>query len=456
MRRVALLIICCLPWLGLAERAAAEESSPWRTRVRLDSVLRWAPRYVVEVDRTEWAADRLFWRRVDILPLYFRVGLDSNWSPPESSWAADVHASAWAGLALTLDQTAPGLAAGDFALAYGRVTYKPVTIWAGRRFVPWGPPGGLHLDGGGLQFHTPFGLIGEAVIGRPVTPVYDNLLGVQPSFAGATLAHGLRLGYRHPGRLSASLAYSERWSKGIAADRLFSAEITAVPTRRLDLRGSLVFDPAERAVEQASGQVFVLVTDLFEVDAGYAYADPSRLIPKWSLLSAFASGAFHEASLGTTLDVAEAHFVRVEGAGRRYIVPGRADSDHEARWWGYRLDLVYRWVPRSRHFQLRTGLSRRADEVAGLSVLHGAFGWAFGRRFETAVEGALSMEDDRNRARDSYLSRFTFAVEVARHWHLSLSLDGARTAFVKAELRGMVRATWQPAWQPARERRVTP
>jgi len=356
----------------------------------------------------------------------------------------DLHLSAWGALDLLMGLDNSGLAAGDFAVAYGRYSYGPISLWAGRRFVPWGPPGGLQIDGGGVELRSRYGLAGELVVGRPVTPVYDSLIGVRPSFEGATLAYGARLGYRHPGRVSASVAYTERWSKGIAADRLLSAEVTAVPVRRLDFRGSIVFDPVDIAVEQATAQAFVLAVDQLEVDVGYAYTDPTRLLPLWSILASFASGAFHETSLGATVDISAEHLIRLEGAARRYVVPGRQDED--SRWWGYRVDVVYRWLPRSRRFRLRTGASRRADEEAGLTVIHGAVSWSITERYLLALEAAFSIDDDRTRARDSYLARLTFEVALTDDWTIGATVDAASTAFVEAEARGMLRVAWRPSW----------
>jgi hypothetical protein len=446
MRRLAFLAAMALV-TSLGARAAAEtgQVSGWHTRLRLDTVLRWAPRYVVEVDQTAWGAAQLFWRRVDTLPLYLRVGLDSSWQQAdEGRMAADLHIAAWAGLDTMIGIEDMGLVAGDFAAAYGRFVYGPASVWAGRRFITWGPPGGLQIDGGGVEVGSRIGLAGEVVVGRPVTPVYETLMGVRTSFEGATLAYGARLHYRHPGLVSASLAYTEQWAAGIPTDRLLSAEVTAVPTRRLDLRGSLVFDPVDLAVEQASAQLFVLAIEQLEVDAGYAFTDPTRLLPLWSILGSFASGAFHEASLGLTVSVGAAHFLRVEGAARYYLVPGRQDD--ESDWWGYRADLVYRWLPQHRRYQIRAGASRRAEDLAGLTVIHGAASWAFATRFQLAFEGAISIDDDRERARDSYLGRLTFEVALGHDWHLGASVDAARTAFVDAEFRGMLRASWRPEW----------
>jgi hypothetical protein len=444
-RLVAFAVAVSIAMIGA--RGAAEEGPPsgWRTRLRLDTILRWAPRYVVDVEQTVWGADQLYWRRVDALPLYLRVGLDSSWQQAEQGpMAADLHLAAWAGLDTTLGLDDMGLAAGDFAVAYGRFAYGPASVWVGRRFITWGPPGGLQLDGGGVEVGSRIGLAGEVVVGRPVTPVYDSLMGVRPSFEGATLAYGARIHYRHPGLASASLAYTEQWARGIATDRLLSAEVTAVPTRRLDLRGSIVFDPVDLAVEQASAQIFVLAISQLELDTGYTFTDPTRLLPTWSILNSFASGAFHEASLGATVSIGAAHFVRAEGAARYYVVPGR--DDDEATWWGYRADLVYRWLPQHRRYQLRAGASRRAEDLAGLTVVHGAFGWAFATRFQLAFEGAISIDDNRERARDSYLGRLTFEVALRHDWHLGASVDAARTAFVDAEVRGMLHASWRPQW----------
>jgi hypothetical protein len=443
-RSVAALVLVAA--LAAPSPAGAQDGSPWRTRLRVDAVMRWAPRYVIEVEQTEVGRDRLFWRRADTLPLYLRVAVDSEWTGAEGRAAVDLHTAAWAGLDTMFGANDAGLAAGDFGVAYGRFTYSPVSVWAGRRFVPWGPPGGLHLDGGGVELHTRTGLAGDVVVGRPVTPTYDTLLGVRPDFEGATLAYGARVGYRHPGRVSASVAYTEQWARGIVADRLISAEATGLPHRRVDLRGSVVFDPAELAVEQATAQAYVLAADWLEVDAGYAFTDPTRLLPRWSILAAFASGAFHETSAGGTLTFRH-HLIRLEGALRRYGVPGRDDV---AGWWGYRADLTYRVAPTHRRYSIRAGASRRGEDQAGLTVVHAAAAWAVWRMLELAFEGAVSIDDDRARSRDSYLARLTLEASLGRDWYLGLTVDGARTAFVEAEARAMLRASFRPSWGGAR------
>jgi hypothetical protein len=408
----------------------------------LDTVLRWAPRYVVRIDGREIGTDQLYWERVDQLPLYQRANLDATWQGPEG-WSADIHTSAWGALDLTFHEGG-GIAAGDFALLYGRGSYGPVSLWLGRRFVPWGPPGGMHIDGGGVEARTRFGLAAEAVIGRPVTPIYGPLTGPHLAFEGATLAYGARLGYRYPGRVSASLAYVERWAEGIAADRLISVEATAVPHRRIDLRGSLIFDPADVAVEQATVQLYVIATDFLEMDLGYAHTDPSRLLPRWSILSVFATGIYHEGSLGGTFTVASNMLLRVEGAFRWYLVPGR--EDEEAGWWGYRVDATIRWLPSQGRFRFLLGASRRADELVGLTLMHGSASARVGARLILAVEAAVALDDERHDAKDSYLGRASGEVAIGSDWFLGATIDLARTPYVDFEARGMVRASWRPSW----------
>ncbi len=442
-RSAAALLPLILILVAAPPASAEEEPTGWRLRLRMDTVLRWSPRYVVRVADTQLGADQVYWERVDQLPIYQRVNLDADWRG-EDGWAADIHASAWAALDLLFDEEG-GFAAGDFALAYGRGTYGPVSVWLGRRFVPWGPPGGLHIDGGGVEVRTRFGLAAEAVVGRPVTPAYDSLLGPRISFDGAaTLAYGARLGYRYPGRLSASLSYVERWAEGIAADRLISTAITAVPTRRLDLRGALVFDPTDLAVEQASAQIFVLVADFLELDAGYAHADPSRLIPRWSILSAFASSVFHEGSLGGTVTIARSLLLRAEGAFRWYHVPGREGEENS--WWGYRADFMLRWLPVRGRVRLLLGASRRADDEVGLTLIHGAVGTDVHRLVQLAFEVAVALDDERDGDKDAYLGRASIAIDVGSNWVVGATFDAARTPFVDFEARGMVRASWRPSW----------
>jgi hypothetical protein len=453
IRRGVLLLASLLTALSVPAAVRGEDAGRWQVSFRSDTVIRWAPRYVLTVDEGPQDPGREYWRLVEQLPLYERVVLDVRWHGAETV-AFDAHVVGWGALDLTFQED-QDLFAGDIALAYANVRLRAFDLWAGRRFVFWGRPGGIHLDGGGVAYNAPFGLAIEAAVGRPVTSVVASLLGPAPSFSEATVAYGARLSYRHePGvpadsgatldQVSVSAAYLETWAKGIAADRLASLDARWRPLRRLDLRGGLFLDVNDLVVEQGTVQAFSRIIDRLEVALAYAYVNPIALIPRWSILSVFSSSTFHEVALGINVDAGSSWDIHGEGALRVYDLPG---DDVQQSWLGYRFDLAARWVPTGRPFLLSLRVSRRADDTGGFTVAHAAGRFDIHPTVELMIEVAAAIDDDRDLARDSVLGRAALDVAVSQGWTLGASFDAVHSPIADAELRGLVRASWRHSWR---------
>jgi hypothetical protein len=260
-----------------------------QVRVRIDTVFRGVPRYALaSADPQASAADR-YWRAVTLAPLMARATLDAH---DLAGGRVEAHLNAWGAVDLAVvDPRAVG--AGDLAVAWARYASGPWAVWAGRRFVAWGPPGGLHVDGVGAEARAGAFSV-EVMIGRPVTPAYGALVGAQGSFEGVTASGGARVAWSRPGLLMASASYVERWARGVAGVRAVSLDALVTPNERLDVRASVQLDATGADVSQASADLDWMPTSWATVAAGYAHVDPSKLIPRWSILSVFATDVFDE------------------------------------------------------------------------------------------------------------------------------------------------------------------
>ncbi len=433
-RYVRLMVLFALLARATAARAQADARDESSVRVRLDTVFRGVPRYVLSTaDAQASAADR-YWREVTLAPLMARATLDARGL---LHGHLEAHLNAWGAidLAVTDPQT---YAAGDLAVAWARATAGPWALWAGRRFVPWGPPGGLHVDGLGAEARAG-GFSVEAMVGRPVTPAWGAMVGAQPSFDGVTVAAGARVGWVSPGVAMASVSYVERWAKGIPGVRALSVDASLTPGERLDLRGGLVLDAGGVDVSQASADVDWMAASWATVSAGYAHVDPARLIPRWSILSVFATDVFDEARASFVWRPARAVSLRLEGAGQRYALPG---SQEDARW-GHRVDASLRLTSRDRRRQGTLSASRRDDGVRPLTLVRVAGMWTVARDVGLALEFTAALDDDSpSSSRTSLYGRASFEVPLGAGWRAGASLDGARSPIAVAEVRGMAHASW--------------
>ena len=427
-------LLSCMCALSMAH-ADDEEDRPSSVRIRHDTILRLEPRYVLTADETAASADARYWRVVTALPVYDRIVMDGYGL---TSADLEVHLSAWGAIDVAATDRTAELAAGDFATAFARIQTGPLHWWGGRRFLTWGLPGGLHLDGVGTELRTKGGLRAELLAGRPVTPRYDSLPGPRPSFTGATFAAGARVGYSAASKLNASLAYLERWAHGIPADRVSSLDLTWMPAAAVDLRGGVVLDWNSIGIERAHGQASLAVTRGLELLVGYEHADPSLLLPSWSILSVFATNAYHEASAGVTLRLSQNLSVGAEGAARYYDTPG---DQGEPSYFGYRADALLRWRSTNGHTRALMRASRRHDGVVGLTVLRAAGVMRLFQGLDLALEASAALDDDAS-DRSSLFARLSAEVPVGDAWRFSASVDGAQSPIADAEVRGMLRASW--------------
>ena len=410
-----------------------DERDETSVRVRIDTVFRGVPRYVLTAsDQQASAADR-YWRAVTLAPLMARATLDAHGL---AGGHLETHLNAWGAIDLALVDP-QAYAAGDLAVAWARYRRGPWAVWAGRRFVPWGSPGGVHVDGIGGEV-TAGGFNAEVMVGRPVTPAYGALAGAQGSFDGVTAAFGARVGWMAPGTFSASASYLERWANGVAGIRALSLDATFTPSARLDLRGGVVLDAAGGDVTQASADVDWMPTSWGTVAVGYAHVDPSRLIPKWSILSVFVTDVFDEGRASFTWRPSRVVSLRLEGAGQHYQAPGVDDER-----WGHRLEASLRVTSRDRTRQGTFSASRRDDGVRPMTLLRIAGMWTLPRDVGVALEAAAALDDDDpNSARTSLYARAAVDVPLGRGWRVGAAVDAVRSTIAMSELRALAHGTW--------------
>jgi hypothetical protein len=405
---------------------------PARIRVRSDTVMRFQSGYVFTVDESfSVDANTRYWQRVAQLPLYERVSLDAR---DLANGRVDVHFSGWGALDLTFPSD-DGIAAGDFAIGYVEGRHGVASAWGGRRFLAWGIPGGVHLDGGGAAIRLGEGLVAEAAVGRPVTPRRSGLLGQRPDYSMPTLAYGARIGYSSPGHFSGSLSYLDRFAEGISADRSLAADALWRIVPEVDLSGNVSLDINSVGIEQASLLATFLVTDALSTDLGWQHVDPTRLLPMWSILAAFASSIFDEVAGGATLRVSEHWSLRGVAGLRVYSMDGATA--------GYRFQAIARYVDVLSGLRAFVSLSRRDDSLVGLNVLHGSVAlpplW---ERVIVALQLAVGVDDEAER--ESLLTRFSADWPVEGGFNVGASLDWARSPIVESELRGQLSFSYRP------------
>lgn len=434
------LALLVLPLVGPSPAAAqspVDEVSP-RIRIRLDTVLRWTPQYVLDVRQTPEGREQSFWRSVDQIPLYERMSLDARHL---ADGHLDIHMSAWGVLDTTFGVDGEGEVAGDFAVGYARYHRGPVAGWAGRRFVPWGPPGGLHVDGGGAEVRLPFGLMAEAFAGRPVTPTRRSLLGPSPSLSEPTVAYGGRVGYARPGRVAASVAFVERWAGGIRADRLLTLDASARPHARIQANTDIVFDVTSQTVEQATVLVDWLVASRLDVGVGFSHVEPASLLPAWSILSVFEASVYDEGTLSATVRPSRRFAIAVDASLRHYRFESDLPQDHEDDPYGYRIGTTFRLLPSAAGLSLRVGASRRYDGVLGYTVVQGSTAFVVLHPVVMALEAAFAIDDEGER--ESLLARVALDAPLTDRLRFGGAVDVARTPIAEAELRVLLRLTYR-------------
>lgn len=421
------LILVLVTVLAPLTSAAQPQRVDSQVRARHDIVLRWASRYRLDTAEDPIGLEQQLWRRVDALPIYNRVALDAR---DLANGRIDLHFTGWGALDFLADSTG-AVAAGDVAIGYLEVDLAPARLWAGRRFMSFGPPGGLHVDGGGVSTRTS-GVITEAFVGRPVTPARSQLLGPEPDFEDATIAYGARVGYGDSD-VSVSAGYAELWGGGIVGSRTVDVAGYWYPGTFRFEAGSKI-DVRDLGVAQARLAAGWRVSRPLSIDLDYLHLEPGRWIPSWSIFSVFETSTFDELSAGGTWRPMPSVAIRVEAAARRYSDQSRL---------GYRADVMTRILPSDpRGVRLRVLASRRDDGVVGYTIVQA--GAAFDPRpaWVLAVDGSFAI-DDRGQ-RDTMLGRATVEAAPSTAWKLGLTVALARTPVAAAETRVMLRATWRP------------
>ncbi len=435
-------VLCCaLVWLWQVPVTQAQQLAqvqqadlPERVVIRHDTILNFAPRYELRFDDSAASSSSRFWHRVQQLPLYERITLDGD---QLAGGPVDVHIVAWGAGDLTLPNDRQ-VASGDFAVAYGRAKLlPPLSIWGGRRFITWGLPGGLHLDGLGVEQRLDSGFHLEALAGRPVTSIYTPV-GAHSQFTEPTVAYGARLGYERPGQLAADVSFLERWGEGIAANRTLMGTVAYRPTERVDMLASSTFD-VNAGLEEARAQVAYQAVDEVEPDLSVVHADPQKLLPAWSILSMFAADVYDEAVLGVTTRLSRALSTRLELAGRRAYLPGGVHDDTH---YGHRVDAIVRYVPVPRETEFMAELSRRDEATTTLDIGRVGASFYVYRQLRVAPELGAAL-DEHSHKRTAILVRGSAELPFGAHWVTALTVDVARTPIALAEVRSLLRVTYR-------------
>lgn len=432
---LACAALACTALCAGARAQTHDAPTPYRVRSRHDAVLSWMPRYRLDTATGPLGLEQQMWMRVESLPVFHRATLDATGL---ADGHVALHFAGWGALDLFVD-SAGGVSAGDVAIGYVEVTLAPVSLWAGRRFVTFGPPGGLHVDAAGASVRTSFGLVAEAFVGRPVTPVRTQLLGPAPSFDGAALAYGARVAYADAGTLGVAASYAELWGHGIVGSRTVDVAAYWNPSE-LRLEAGAKIDVRDPGVAQARVGASYRVLPELVIDADYLHVEPGRWIPPWSILSVFDTSTFDEVAAGGTWRPVRGLAIRPEGAVR--VFSARNAQDDEPRV-GYRADLTVRAAPTAdRGPRVRLLASRRDDGTIGYTLI--TLGAAFDPfdHVVAALDGAFAIDDEGRR--ESVLGRASVDWTPARAWMLGLTFSIARTPIIEAETRGMLRVRWSP------------
>lgn len=412
-------------------RGRPPSSTRMHFRARHDMLIRWAPRYRLVLDPNPLGLEQQMWRRIEVLPMYHRVSLDVS---DLVDGHVSLHFAGWGALDLFADSDG-GVGAGDVAIAYVDARFDPVTLWVGRRFLTYGPPGGMHVDGGGAIARLDLGVFAEVFVGRPVTPTRTILLGPRPSFQGAALSYGARIGYSDPGRVGLSVAYTESWGHGIVGSRAldsvgywYPGEIRFEGALKLDMLGVGVLSAQLTARWRPVREV--------DLDVGYAHLEPGRWIPRWSILSVFETSTYDELVVGGTWRPIRRLALRLVASGRRYDRVQSAEPDL-----GYRVALYTRVTPlRSGGPRLRVVIDRRDDGVIGFTILQAGVALDLIEELGIGLDGSFAIDDAGQR--ESALGRVSGDYRPASDWTLGLTLSLARTPIAPAEIRALVRARW--------------
>lgn len=425
-------------WLTPSVAAAqSDDGSTGTVRVRFDTLFRGVSRYALTAtDNAASASDR-YWRAISMAPLQERAALDASGL---YHGHVEAHLAAWGSVDLAAP-TADGRVAGDLAIAWSRYRSGPVSVWAGRRFVPWGAPGGVHVDGLGAEVELGAGFVSEVMVGRPVTPSYGGLMGPLPGFEDATAAGGVRLGWSAQGHVASSASFLEHQSHGIPTRRVIQTDVVATLARWMDLHAALSLDLLGLGVMQADVELSTFVTRRVELDVGYGHLDPALLIPRWSLLSVFVTRTWDEGRLRASWRALSSVQFGLEAAALHYALAGR-DDDLDGPPWGSRLEAFVRVNTLDRRGQFLALASRRDDGVRPMTLVRLAGSFPVVRSVMASLEAASALDDDSvSGARTSWYARASIDAPITDRWRLGAALDGVRSPVATSEIRGLVHLT---------------
>jgi hypothetical protein len=432
---VLLSILSAAPSL-LAQEVPIDRE-PGSLRMRFDTIFSGTPHYVLTAQSGAPSIDDRYWRVVLLAPLQQRVTGDALGLVDGN---VEAHLAAWVAVDLAAP-TADGHIAGDVALAWMRYRRGPFALWLGRRFVSWGAPGGVHIDGVGGEVQLASGLSCDAIAGRPVTPTYGALLGPQPGFEGETFAAGARVGWSQPGVYSTSVSMFEHWADGIPVRRVVEMSAVATPLRWMDLRGSISWDLLGFGVMQADADASAWVARKLEFDIGYGHMNPALLIPRWSILSVFITRTFDEARARAAWHITRNVEVGGEAAAQHYSLPDPAPVQAEPQW-GSRFEVFARANTADHRITVVASASHRDDGSLRMTLLRIAGSMRVVQLLSVALEGATAVDnDDFTAPRTSFYGRASVNTPFATAYSLGASLDAVRSPIAASEVRAMVHFT---------------
>ncbi len=417
-----------------AAHAADTLATPWTVRTRHDYLFGWQSRFRLDASADPLGLEQQLWRRIDQLVRYDRLSLDASCRIDDHASIA-LHLAGWSANDFLSDLNGSAVA-GDVAIGYVELTVTPVGAWVGRRFMTYGPPGGLHVDGGGVSVHATNGLFADAFVGRPVTPVRPSALGPQPSFETDAFAYGARVGLEHAGLVTVAASYAELWAQGILGARIFDVSGTWDPGD-LHLEANVKIDIASAGISQARGVALYEPAREISLELDYMHVEPRRWIPTWSILSVFETNVYDEAAAGVTVRPSRLWALRAEGAARVYSIVSTGEVTL-----GYRADLTARLMPgRTEGPTFRLQGSRRDDGTMGFTVLMAGASIDALRVVVLTLDGAMAIDD--RAARLAAFGSASLDWPVTREWTLGATGSLARTPVADLETRVFVRAHWR-------------
>jgi hypothetical protein len=191
---------------------------------------------------------------------------------------------------------------------------------AGRFVFATGAIRPLHVDGASVLGRAPTGSTIELVGGQPVVPdfgprAYDWVAGG-------------RIAQSYSGIATTGVSYVQRRAHGEIADQEMGADVSAAPSRTIDLAARSAYDITSPGIAEALASAAMRV-DPVRVELFATHRSPSRLVPATSLFSVL--GDFPSERAGASARWEAAPRLDVFGSGAVRAVGGEVGSEESLR-----------------------------------------------------------------------------------------------------------------------------